>query len=174
MRKLINAALLLVVMAAAKLPATATAPQKGLGMWVWQESAFGTAATRAELLDFCERNQIRHLDVHVRLTPAAQGAGTEIPTLPDAEALRELIQAAGTRHITIAALRGDPAMFTAKNHARALNQLRALIAFAKTDPENLRALRGIKYDVEPYLTPDWRAGGARRSDRTPRPRSCPG
>jgi hypothetical protein len=80
------------------------------------------------------------------------------PILQDAEALKDLILLAGQHNITTAALRGHPKMFFSKNHERALRELRAVIAFNDTLPEDMR-LKGIKYDVEPYCAKDWKAEG---------------
>jgi hypothetical protein len=128
-------------------------PIEGLGMWVWSHSAFATPEARQRLVRFCKKNHIRHLDVHVRMFHDKEG--TE---LRDDAAFRALIRLAGEHDITTAALRGNPRMFFAKNQAKALNELRAIMAFSQTLPEETM-FRGIKYDVEPYLTEEWKAKG---------------
>jgi hypothetical protein len=162
MHRLLHFLLVLACLMANARAAWAAQPQKGLGMWVWQSSTYDTAEARQELLRFCAQNQIQHLDVHVRMTSSPDGERTAIPLLPDAEALRQLLQAAATQHVTIAALRGDPAMFQAKNHERMLTQLRAILALAKSSSGPQVTFRGIKYDVEPYLASDWKEGGSKR------------
>lgn len=82
----------------------------------------------------------------------------ESPILEDAEAFRDLILLAGQNNITIAALRGRPKMFFSENHERTLQELRAIIAFYKTLPTD-SLFKGIKYDVEPYRTKEWKARG---------------
>ncbi|HVP79294.1 MAG TPA: hypothetical protein VMV04_15525 [Thermodesulfobacteriota bacterium] len=128
-------------------------PVKGLGMWVWSHSAYATPETRQQLVDFCVKHRIRHLDVHVRMS---RNDGE--PILQDAGALRDLILLAGQYHITTAALRGHPKMFFSKNHERSLRELRAIIDFSKTLPGDA-PFKGIKYDVEPYCAKDWKAEG---------------
>ena len=36
-----------------------------LGMWSWKQSAFDSSNSRFEMLDFCERAGISHIDQHV-------------------------------------------------------------------------------------------------------------
>jgi len=55
-------------------------------------------------------------------------------------------------------LRGNPKMFFSENHERTLRELRAIVAFSETLPEDT-LFKGIKYDVEPYCTKEWKAEG---------------
>ena len=68
---------------------------------------------------------------------------------------------AGKKNITTSILRGDPRMFFSQKHRQTLEELRAVMAFSQTLPKEA-LLKGIKYDVEPYLTNEWRAGGETR------------
>jgi hypothetical protein len=131
-------------------------PVEGLGMWVWSYSAFATPQARERLIGFCEKNQIHHLDVHIRMSADKDGT-----RLRDPEAFRALIRLAGEHHVTTAALRGNPKMFFSWNQKKALNELQALIAFSRTLPEDT-LFQGIEYDVEPYLTEEWKAKGKSR------------
>jgi hypothetical protein len=128
----------------------------GLGMWVWSYSSFSTPQSRDTLVSFCSQHQITHLDIHVEIS-----WNEEIPSLKDPEALRDLLALAGRKKITTSLLRGDPRMFFAKKHKQTLEELRAILAFCQTLPPDA-LLDGIKYDVEPYLTGEWRAGGEAR------------
>lgn len=132
------------------------APAKGIGMWVWSESSFATPEARQRLVQFCDRHHIDHLDVHIRMT---RDGG--IQTLPAAEAFRELILLAGQHGITTAALRGHPKMFFSENHVQTLSELHAIVDFSTTLPQN-NLFKGIKYDVEPYRTAEWKADEANR------------
>lgn len=123
---------------------------KGIGMWVWSESSFSTPEARQRLLRFCLKHGIHHLDVYTRISH-----DPDQPTLQDAEAFRDLILAAGQVHITIASLRGHPKMFFPEKQEQTLRELRAVIAFSKTLPEDA-LFKGIKYDVEPYCTEEWK------------------
>jgi hypothetical protein len=127
-----------------------------LGMWVWSGSSYSTEAARQDLVRFCLRHGIRHLDVHGNLVWAGEG-----PTLEDPHALRELIVLAGENRITTAIVRGEPRMFFLQNHDRTVSELRAILAFTRTLPPGTR-FKGIKYDVEPYGTKEWKEGGAAR------------
>jgi len=128
----------------------------GLGMWVWSNSSFSTREAREKLVQFCLQHQISHLDVHVEMS---WDGGK--PALLNPEALRDLMVLAGPKNITTSILRGDPGMFFFQKHGQALEELRAIKAFSQTMPKEA-LLKGIKYDVEPYLTKEWKAGGESR------------
>jgi hypothetical protein len=127
--------------------------RKGLGMWVWSSSSFLTHEARQQLVQFCVKHRITHLDVHIKMTHDSSK-----PILRDAEAFKDLIALAGQHNITIAALRGNPKMFFSENHERTLQELRAIVAFSEKLPQDT-LFKGIKYDVEPYCTQEWKTGG---------------
>ncbi len=126
--------------------------QSGLGMWSWSEEGFATEGARMEMLDYCGREGISHIDQHV---------GIRAGKLQNGEALTALVAEAAKRNITVNALRGDKEMFFAKNHTRTMEDLEILVAFNQSLPQHAR-FAGIKFDVEPYLTPEWKAGGEQR------------
>jgi len=128
----------------------------GLGMWVWSNSSFSTQQSRDMLVQFCLQHKITHLDVHVKIS-----WDDSKPALKNPEALKDLLVLAGQKNITTSILRGDPRMFLSQKHNQTLEELRAIINFSQTLPKEAR-LKGIKYDVEPYLTDEWRAGGETR------------
>ena len=116
-----------------------------------------TEEAREALLSFCESEGITHIDQHVSIRRAKDGS----ETVQNAEALAQLITEAAKRNISVNALRGERTMFFEKNHQRAFDQLQALVEFDQGLDEGVH-LAGIKYDVEPYLTDEWRAGGEER------------
>ena len=128
----------------------------GLGMWVWSYSSFSNQQSREGLVSFCSQHQITHLDIHVEIS-----WDEHPPSLKNPEALKELLVLAGRKKITVSLLRGDPRMFFAQKHKQTLEELRAILAFSRTLPKEA-LLKAIKYDVEPYLTGEWRAGGEAR------------
>jgi hypothetical protein len=130
--------------------------RKGLGMWVWSNSSFITEEARLQLVQFCVKQRITHLDVHIKMTHDSNKP--VLPVLKDAEAFKALIALAGQHNITTAALRGNPKMFFSENHERTLRELRGIVAFSETLPQDT-LFKGIKYDVEPYCTKEWKAGG---------------
>ncbi len=134
-----------------------SSPLPPLGMWSWKQDAFITSESRKEMLDFCEKESIRHIDQHVSI----RKGNSESYSIENAKPLSKLIAEAAARNITVNALRGDKEMFFEKNHSRVLDQLQALLLFNEQLPEGTR-LAGIKYDVEPYLAPEWKAGGESR------------
>ena len=129
-----------------------SASQTPLGMWAWKQAHFDTTEARGEMLDFCKREGISHIDQHV---------GIREGVITNADALKCLIAEAAQRGITVNALRGDKAMFLAKNHERTLHAIETIVAFNRTIPEGAKLL-GIKFDVEPYLDSQWKAGGEQR------------
>jgi hypothetical protein len=139
------------------LPVTLNAQgTDGLGMWVWSNSSFSTQESREKLVQFCLQNQISHLDVHVEISWTGRK-----PTLINLEALKDLMVLAGPKNITTSIIRGDPRMFFSQKHGQTLEELRAIMAFSQTIPKEA-LLKGIKYDVEPYLTKEWKIGGETR------------
>ncbi|MGJ8695667.1 MAG: hypothetical protein ACSHYF_05070 [Verrucomicrobiaceae bacterium] len=120
-----------------------------LGMWVWTQDAITTREERQKLLTFCTQEGITHLDQSIK---------TNNSVVQNPDALKQLLTQSHSRGITINALRGDPKMFFKRNHAKTIADLRTLITFNHQLPPTSR-LNGIKYDVEPYLTPEWKAGG---------------
>jgi hypothetical protein len=131
-------------------------PINGFGMWVWSNSAFSTQKARQQLVQFCVQNRISHLDVHTKMF----WKGVK-PILKNSRELKDLILLAGEHNITTAILRGNPQMFFSKNHEQTLSELHAIIDFSETLPSN-SLFKGIKYDVEPYRTEEWKAKGPTR------------
>lgn len=125
------------------------------GMWLWSDTVYSTAAQRTKLLDFCVQYQFNQLALAVYFdSPSSMQLRHET-------GLAQLLTAAHARGITVQALRGAKMMAFRKNHDRSLRELDALLAFNARQPEGSR-LDGIHYDIEPYGTPEWRAGGDSR------------
>ena len=57
----------------------------GLGMWVWPQTAFDTAAAREQLLAFCAQEGITHFDQHISIEE-----GSPDPSVENADALAAL------------------------------------------------------------------------------------
>ena len=128
----------------------------GLGMWVWSNSSFSNQESREKLVQFCLQHQICHLDVHVEISWDGKK-----PVLQNPGALKDLMVLAGQKNISTSILRGDPRMFFSQKHGQTLEELRAIMAFSQMMPKEA-LLKGIKYDVEPYATKEWKAGGETR------------
>lgn len=127
-------------------------PKTSLGMWSWKQSHFETEIARNEMLDFCRREEILHIDQHVSIKDGA---------IENADAFKQLIGQAAERNISVNVLRGDKEMFLADNHQRTLTDLETVVAFNSRLPDGAKLL-GIKFDVEPYLTSQWKSGGEPR------------
>jgi hypothetical protein len=123
-----------------------------LGMWAWKQSDFDTVQSRTDMLDFCEKEGISHIDQHVSIGKGA---------IENADALTQLMVEASQRKVTVNVLRGDPQMFFEANHQRTMSDIKAIVTFDRSLPDDAKLL-GIKFDVEPYLTPEWKAEGEQR------------
>jgi len=123
-----------------------------LGMWSWEQLSFETEIARNEMLNFCQQEEISHIDQHIRIKDGA---------IENADAFQQLIVQASKRNISINALRGDKEMFFADNHQGTLADLKIVVGFNAALTKDARLL-GIKYDVEPYLTPQWKADDTSR------------
>ena len=142
----------------------------GLGMWVWPDEAYNTPEAKDELIAFSLSKGISHLDQHVGFeyeikevadtTSVAEARSVEPPKLQVRfkQAFADLVKDALQQGITVNALMGDPRMFFRERHARTLEELEAIIRFDRELPEGVQ-LAGVKYDVEPYGTYEWKAGG---------------
>jgi hypothetical protein len=124
------------------------------GMWVWHDTVVATAAQRQRLLDFCVEIQVNHLVMGIYFDA---GDDRQIRRRAGHAAL---IEEAAQRGITVAALRGARDMAFRENHDRGLAELDALLAFNEALPS--AGLVDLHYDIEPYLTDRWRAGGEER------------
>ena len=124
-----------------------------LGMWVWGQIHLESEEARGELLDFCGREEIAHIDQHVSIKKGM---------LLNEEALRNFIIKAADRGITVNALRGDKAMFFASNHELTMVAVKTIVAFNETLPDGKKLL-GIKFDVEPYGSQEWKVVRDQRS-----------
>jgi hypothetical protein len=125
-------------------------------MWSWSQESFTSEAARKGMLEFCSNEGIVHIDQHVSIRDG------KIRNADALAALAALAAGAAEQKITVNALRGDKTMFFAANHERTLSDLKTIVEFNNALPENAR-LAGIKFDVEPYLTPEWKAGGQQRA-----------
>ncbi len=127
------------------------AAAQALGMWVWPQTAYSTREASQQLIRFCVRRHIERLNVGVRIT-----RDSGIPTVKSPGEIADLISLAEQSNIATVAVRGSPRMFFDGNNERTLSELAAIIAFNKTLPAG-SSFKGVTYDVEPYLTNEWKA-----------------
>lgn len=127
-----------------------------LGIWSWKQGSISTASARRELLDFCKEEGITHIDQHVSIQRT-----DDLMQVRNAGKLERLLREARDAGVTVSALVGDRKMFFAERHSDNLEKLSAIVEFNRRLPIGV-SLLGIKYDVEPYLTEEWKAGGDQR------------
>lgn len=141
---------------AAAQPRPPQDPEGIQGMWVWQERWVNDAQQRADLVAFCEKWGINRLLVQIHLDKAH-----DAPTIKYPEGLASLIAQAAEHGIAVEALDGAADMAMQANQARTMRILDTILAFNATLPEGKR-FAGIHYDIEPYIMPEWKAGGEQR------------
>lgn len=125
------------------------------GLWLWSDTVYATAAQRTKLLDFCVQYQFNQLALAVYFdSPSSLRLRHE-------QGLAQLLAEAQARGIAIQALRGAKKMAFRQNHERSLQELDALLQYNARQAPDARFV-GVHYDIEPYTTDEWRAGGDSR------------
>lgn len=130
-----------------------------LGIWSWHQDAFDSSAACEQLIAFCLEHQITHISQHIGIERSGEGNWQ----VANATALKQLIVQAADRGITIDALRGESTMFFARHHADRLAKLKVILQFNESLPSGY-SLGGVQYDVEPYLTDEWKASEESRHE----------
>jgi hypothetical protein len=138
------------------VPQSSRAEDVPLGIWSWSQDSISTPEARTKLLDFCRDQGVSHIDQHVSIRKQENRRALQNP-----DHFAKLIASAAKRSITVSALRGDKSMFFANKHEGRLEELAVLMEFNRRLPKNA-SLFGVKYDVEPYLTEEWKSGGQSR------------
>jgi hypothetical protein len=120
-----------------------------VGTWMWRKETVLGANERQRLLDFAKEKGVTEL--YVAIADEYEGSG-------GLAALAELVRRAQRLAIQIFWVCGDPSWALSAHHARAI----AVIEWAARINALLRNLalpeiRGLQYDVEPYLLPEWKA-----------------
>lgn len=146
--------LLLLLSCFSSVTAAEEKPRPKLGLWSWSQESFVSSEAREKLLSFCVKEKIKHIDQHIRVT-LVDGSYQ----VANQDSLQTLLQEASQHTISINALLGERTMFFEKHQEATRKQLEAILNFNRSLPESAR-FAGIKYDVEPYLTPEWKAGDA--------------
>lgn len=132
--------------------ATLSPKASRLGTWVWRKETVRDASERQSLLDFAKKKGITELYV---ATADEYEAGDGFA------ALAELVRQTQKLNIEIFWVCGDPSWALSARHARALavidwaSRINALLRNAA-----LPEIRGLQYDVEPYLLPEWKTAPA--------------
>jgi hypothetical protein len=120
-----------------------------VGTWVWRRETVLDANERHELLDLAQRKKITELYVAI---------ADDYETPDGLAALGDLVRRAQESHIELFWVCGDPSWALVNRHARALSVVdRAIRINTLLQKESLPAIRGLQYDVEPYLLPEWKA-----------------
>lgn len=123
-------------------PAAATTPPPR-ATWVWRPGDWIDGGPA--LLDWAAGQGIRTLFVTV---PLKDGAAVRAPDL-----LAAFVRQAGGRGIAVYSVDGDPHMVLAAEAPAVAKRVQAYAAYNASQPPEAR-LRGVQFDVEPYLLPD--------------------
>ena len=119
--------------------------------WVWRPGDWIDGGPA--LLDWAAAQGIRELFVTV---PLKDGTAVRAPDL-----LAAFVRQAGDKGIGIYSVDGDPHMVLADEVPAVVKRVRAYAAYNAAQPPEAR-LRGVQFDVEPYLLPDNVLPAARR------------
>jgi len=111
--------------------------------WVWRPGDWIDGGPA--LLDWAKDQDIRALFVTV---PLKDGSAVRAPDL-----LADFVRAAHGRGIDVFSVDGDPHMVLAGEVPAAARRVQAYAAYNASQPPEAR-LRGVQFDVEPYLLPD--------------------
>lgn len=126
------------------------------GIWAWRFEWISTPEAREELLSFCETHGYNLILMQVHLDK-----NSDPMVFRDPEAMRALVVEAAQRGIAVEALDGEKSMALEKNWPRTLQILDAVLTFNESLPDDAK-LAGMHYDIEPYIMPEWKEGGAKR------------
>jgi hypothetical protein len=119
--------------------------------WVWRPADWIDGGPA--LLDWAARQGIRELFVTV---PLQDGTAVRAPDL-----LAAFVRQAGAKGIGVYSVDGDPHMALAGEVPAVVRRVQAYAAYNAAQPPEAR-LRGVQFDVEPYLLPDDVLPAARR------------
>lgn len=111
--------------------------------WVWRPGDWIDGGPA--LLDWAAAQGMRELFVTV---PLKDGTAVRAPEL-----LSGFVRQAGARGIGVYAVDGDPHMVLAAEVPGVARRVQAYAAYNAAQPADAR-LRGVQFDVEPYLLPD--------------------
>ena len=131
-------------------PAAASGPRPR-STWVWRPGDWIDGGPA--LLDWAAAQGIRELFVTV---PLKDGAAVRAPDL-----LAAFVRQAGDKGIGVYSVDGDPHMVLASEVPAVVKRVQAYAAYNAAQPLASR-LRGVQFDVEPYLLPDKVLPAARR------------
>jgi hypothetical protein len=118
-----------------------TTPKTYLGTWIWNASVL--EKKQQDILHFASQNHITHLYVWVN------------PGNAKKETYQKFIEAAGSSHIKVEALAGDPSWATLK----AQKNIKQFLNWVKDYNQSVNPqsrFSGVHLDIEPYLLPDWK------------------
>lgn len=134
------------------------APEKTLiqGLWAWRFEWYETPEAREEMLSFCEAHGYTMIMMQVHLDKESDPL-----VFRDPEAMTALVTEAAERGIAIEALDGEKRMAYEENWPRTLSILDAVLTFNEGLPDDAK-LTAFHYDIEPYITPEWKEGGETR------------
>lgn len=125
-----------------------TAPvavQRGRATWLWREATWqqATPALWKQLHDL----NITTLYITIPLV-------ADLTSVSDMQALRAFVTQAGKQGIAVWAVAGDPLAVLASERESWLRRAKAYAAYNR-DVEEPARLKGIQYDIEPYLAPGY-------------------
>jgi hypothetical protein len=119
-----------------------TTPAHAREMWVWDEAIATDPVRREAFFTFAASKAIG--GIYFECEGLIQN---------NKPALRNFVLAAKAHSLAVDFLFGDPSWALTPNHSKATALAKAAVKFGKTYPD--ARPRGVHYDVEPYLLPEW-------------------
>jgi hypothetical protein len=131
---------------------TAATPHRAdarVGTWVWRKETVLNANERERLLEFATEKGITELYVAI---------ADDYEAPEGFAALAELVRHAARLGIDILWVTGDPSWALSARHTRAIAVIESATRInALLRNLSLPEIRGLQYDVEPYLLAEWKA-----------------
>jgi hypothetical protein len=125
-----------------------TAPaavQRGRATWLWHESAWQQAKPAL----WKQLHDLNITTLYITIPLAA-----DLTSVLDTQALRTFVTHAGKQGIAVWGVAGDPLAVLASERESWLKRAKAYAAYNRDEEESAR-LKGIQYDIEPYLAPGY-------------------
>lgn len=125
-----------------------TAPaavQRGRATWLWHESAWQQAKPAL----WKQLHDLNITTLYITIPLAA-----DLISVLDTQALRTFVTHAGKQGIAVWGVAGDPLAVLASERESWLKRAKAYAAYNR-DVEEPARLKGMQYDIEPYLAPGY-------------------
>lgn len=137
---------------AVEAPPMSRTLRKALWLWTTRQILEDEQKINA-LVDFCTQDAISDLFMQLPYSAKNDRAGWRVE-INNSNKLAILISRLTEAGIRVDALDGDPSYALERNHEKVLAVVRQVVEFNKSVLPEQR-FRGVRFDIEPYLLPDY-------------------